>query len=89
MKTCPECGKPQGTFGTNYPSKKELHLSQVTTGDAVGSTVGVMVCDCGGNLFMVFFDNRKLHIHCDGCNSSYQVTMVKDLPQPEQKVDNV
>jgi hypothetical protein len=39
---------------------------------------------------MVFFDNRKLHIHCDGCNSSYQVTMVKDLPQPpEPKADNV
>jgi hypothetical protein len=66
---CEKCGRAF-TRGRTKPGEPEKLLHTVQTGG-----VAVMTCDCGSNLFMVYFHDGKIHINCEGCDQSFQVLM--------------
>jgi hypothetical protein len=59
-------------------------LGTVSCGDDKG-TLALMVCECGSNLFMIYFAAGHLHIHCEGCESSFRVTMARGAPTYDVK----
>ena len=37
--------------------------------------VDCLICSCGAQTFMVFFENRRLHIYCKKCNVTHRIAM--------------
>ena len=72
---CEKCGRAYTHGRSNLGQPQPLLRTTMLGG------VAVMTCDCGSNLFMVYFNEGKVHLHCEGCDQSFQVTMLKDLKE--------